>query len=532
MPLISFNEWFGRWQRSGVTVGFRGGLALTRDKPGLDYPIVDIPMSDELVFPLLGYGARVAEPVVVVGQHVFRGEHLADGVLASAAGTVTAIETRAIAHPSGRPATCLILTTDADGVTEAASTGVGTVGGIDEDAHARRGTPLPPMPTLTVDRLEEAGIGGLGGAGYMLHEKLRSLAQPVHTLVVNAAECEPGLSCDEALMQIDADGIVEGCRALATLIGCTRTVLVIEADKHGAVVAMTAAIEATQSAIEITTVEPIYPSGAERLTVQLATGTRLGATERPTDRGILCINVATALAAARARLGEPQTSRIVTVGGALARAPCNVRVPFGTPIAHILAATNQYSEPDSDGNSPRLRVGGPLSGFDITDAAVPVTATLNRIALEPRLDLRQSHPCIRCAACSDVCPVDLLPQELLRHARANAERSLDRHGLDACLECGCCDVVCPSAIPLTATFRHARAERRDARRRRSDADIAEVRYRLREERLSRPVEAAADPVAAALARVRGKRRSSRPSTGRARDNADAPIDSDAGRRSR
>ena len=461
----------------GATPRLRGGLALRRDKPGLERPIVALTLPPELVLPLVDHRRRELAPQVVVGQRVARGERLAPGVLASAAGTVVAIAPHRLIHPSGLTAPCVRIATERPGERTAPV--------APSDGHVPDAM-LPPLERASVERLLEGGVGGLGGAGFSTAGKLlEARERGVHTLLVNGAECEPGIACDEALMRVAAADIVAGAHDLAVLLGCERIVVALESDKREAARSMRAAADVSLGTsrvrVELVEVAPVYPSGAERLLAALVCGTpRRGAT-RPTAHGVLCVNVATARAAYRARLGEPMLSRIVSVGGALAAAPCNVSVALGTPVSHVLAASGQGER----GSGTRLRAGGPLSGFDLDDDTAPVTATTNRLALEPPAAAPTPLPCIRCAACSEVCPVALLPQELLRHARADDDAALVRGGLDACIECGCCDVVCPSTIPLTASFRHARGRLAERRERTRDAAAAEERHRRRTARLAR-----------------------------------------------
>jgi len=517
-------DWQSR-RRTPRSPGLRGGLALPRDKPGLDRDIVEVPLPRVLVLPLVGHGGRTLAPMVAVGDRVARGQSLGPGLLASAAATVTAIEARPIAHPAGRPAPCVVLTTDAIDAPD-----IPLAATFPEPLRPT----LPPLERLTRERLTACAVTGLGGAGFPTPDKL--VTDTMQALVVNGAECEPGIACDEALMQVAAGEIVAGALALARLVSASRCLLVIEDDKVAAKHALRAAIATQNDGTEgleprLVTIAPRYPSGAERLLIRLATGIDVPGGERPADHGVLCVNVATARAAHRARLGEPLLSRIVTVAGGRAQAPCNARVPFGTSFAAVLDATGQRPRADDT----RCRSGGALSGFDVAYEQVAVTATVNRIAVEPPLTSAPSSPCIRCAACSDVCPVALLPQALLHHARADAttaaegiairgtsihRAALDRGGLGDCLECGCCDLVCPSSIPLTATFRHARGVRRNARRNEADAARAEDLHRRRETRLATRVTQApvARPVpsaGSALERARARRRRSR-----ARENGD------------
>lgn len=469
-------------RRSAAVPRLRGGLALERDKPGLDRPIVALPLPAELVLPLLDHRRRELTPLVRVGQRVDRGERLAPGVLASAAGSVVSIAPHPVIHPSGLLVPCVRILVEAPGESVEATA----------IAPASEIVPAPTLPALerpSVERLREAGVTGLGGAGFSTAGKLlEARERGVHTLLLNGAECEPGIACDEALMEVTAGEIVAGAHDLATLIGCCRVVVAVETDKRAAAAALRTAIALAEERragsrvrIELVEVAPVYPSGAERLLVGLACGTRVPGPARPTAHGVLCLNVATARAAYRARLGEPFLTRVVSVGGARAKVPCNVVAAFGTPVGYVLAASGQGERAPGT----RLRAGGPLSGFDLPDEAVPLVATTNRLALEPPRPPSTPRPCIRCAACSDVCPVALLPQELLRHARADDDGALVRGGLDACIECGCCDVVCPAAIPLTSTFRHARGRLSERRAESRAAAAAEVRHRRRTERLAR-----------------------------------------------
>ena len=245
------------------------------------------------------------------------------------------------------------------------------------------------------------------------------------------------------------------------------------------------------------------------------TGKTLAPGCRAADQGILCLNVATVLAAHRAQRGYPMISRVVSITGARALSPVNVRVRFGTTVEHVLQFT---------GNLPaqhdRVRAGGPLSGFDLMHTSVPVTATTHCLAIEPELHKPAAVACIRCGACSDVCPVNLVPQQLYWHSRADDLDGASRFGLQSCIECGCCDVVCPSAIELTATFRYARAAVREEQHQQALAQLAQQRFELRQQREhAREIEthrareakkaqltSPDDAIAAALARTRARKK--------------------------
>ena len=478
-----------------------GGLALPRNKPGLPLSgeTHTLPLPEQLVLPLLNYRRETLTPLVTVGQQISQGQALADGVVASASGCIKAIEPRPILHPSCRAELCVVLSPDGD-------TQVCTA------VH-------PAQDTLTVERLAACGVTGLGGAGFATSEKLAAaqrLPGPLDTLLINAVECEPMISCDEALMMCEAPAIIEAISVLAALTHCRRCVLAIENDKLAAITALQTALARHPCPVELQLLPPVYPSGAERTLIQRITGHRLAAGERPADRGILCINVATALAARQAQRGFALTSRVMTIAGESCVNPLNVRVAFGTSVADVLRLT---------GNQPlrgtaRIRAGGPLSGFDVSELAAPVTATTNSIGLHRLAAAEHEQSCIRCGACSDVCPEQLVPQQLYWYARADHLEGAQRFGLDSCIECGCCDIVCPSAIPLTAAFRHAKDARREQKRQEDAAAVAEQRYLAREQRLAQraaarearrlaakaELTASSDPIADALARARARRK--------------------------
>lgn len=494
----------------------QGGLALPRNKPGLPLSgeIHPLPLPDQLVLPLLNYRRETLIPLVAVGQSISRGQALADGIVASASGCITAIEPRPILHSSGRAELCVVIRPDVDVQVCSAM--------------------LPAQDTLTVERLAACGVSGLGGAGFATSEKLAAAqrsTKPLELLLINAVECEPMISCDEALMMCEAPAIIEAISNLATLTRCRRCVLAIEHDKPAAIAALQAALARYPGPFELQLLPPVYPSGAERTLIQRITGHPLAAGERPVDRGILCINVATALAARQAQRGFALTSRVITIAGESCVNPVNVRVAFGTSVADVLRLTGNQPARDAT----RIRAGGPLSGFDVTDLAAPVTATTNCIALHPLSVADHEQPCIRCSACSDVCPEQLIPQQLYWYARADHLDGAQRFGLDSCIECGCCDIVCPSAIPLTAAFRHAKDARREQQRQDDAAAVAEQRYHAREQRLAQraadrearrlaakaELTASNDPIADALARARSRRKP-RANQGASADDATRP----------
>ena len=470
------------------------GISLTGDKQALNNPhakdetpapIRTLDVPDELVVPLIDYHQRRLHTHFRVGDKVSCGDVIAGTLIAPASGTISSIEPRPAATPYQTHTISVVIKVD----------------------HARDSidsaqTRHTPLTRVTLERVQTMGLSGLGGAGFPTYEKLNALnVQTIKTLIINGAECEPVIACDEALMQSPkhARNIVRGIGLLIELTQCQQCVLVIENDKSKAIAVMRQAIEeydtqhiqrssgqlsadpinvSKECPISLLTVAPIYPSGAERPLVELVTGQRLAPLQKSVDLGVLCINVATAESVAHAADGFPLINRVITVAGNEAHHCTNVRARLGTSVMDILRQTGNLEASLKN----RVRIGGPLSGFDLDERQVAVTAKTNCITVDAPAVTAEALPCIRCGACEDVCPVHLAPQQLYWFGQAEQQDYLELHQLDNCIECACCDLVCPSHIPLTDTFRRLRASRQQTRNEALRAKEAEDRYQARIER--------------------------------------------------
>lgn len=458
---------------------FPAGIALESHKP-VDsvLPIVELQAPARVVLALDPGTGDPAEPVVAVGDPVARGALIgrarspfAANVHASIGGRVLAIDRREAAVPAGQSLCVTIEREMAAAATEASF-------------------PAPDYlalePAELTLALHEAGIAGLGGAGFPAATKLAAgRGKSVHTLVLNGAECEPWISCDDALMQTRAADVVLGASVLLRASGATACIVAIEDDKPAAIAAMAAEIErAHHPAVTLTVVPAIYPRGAERQLLAAVTGIEAPSGGLPLDAGIICQNVATAAAVARwATHGEPLVARIVTVTGSGIARPCNVRAPLGTPLADLVAAAGGYRD-----TPLRLIAGGNMTGIALPSDEIGLGKATNcvfvgtRVDVAPRLDAIEM-PCIRCGDCADACPAGLLPQQLHRAALADQHDTLRELGVFDCIDCGLCDYVCPSQIPLAHRFRLARGRLRAADGAARDAEAARARHEQRERRL-------------------------------------------------
>jgi electron transport complex protein RnfC len=459
---------------------FHGGLHLDDHKVASNGGTVQaVPLPARLTLPLQQHIGQVAEPVVQVGDTVRKGQIVARAadyvsapLHAPSSGRVVEIGPLPIPHPSGLSDTCIVIEPDG------------------EDAWDELPPPLPDYRSVDAadlrERIRWAGIVGLGGAAFPTAVKVNVSGQrPIDTLVINAAECEPYITCDDLLMRERAGDVVDGIGILRHLVGARECLIGIEDNKPEAAAALHRAIEDRhEQGIEIVVVPSIYPSGGEKQLIQLLTGEEVPSQGLPAAIGVLCQNVATAAAVADAVLrGRPLIERIVTVTGQGVARPGNFRVPLGAPASFVIEQAGGYS-----GHMRELILGGPMMGFALHTDQVPITKAANCLLAaspEEAPPPEPERPCIRCGACASVCPAVLLPQQIYWYARArDFDKAQDYHLFD-CIECGCCAYVCPSKIPLVHYYRFAKTEIWAQERDREKADLARRRHEARMARLER-----------------------------------------------
>jgi len=459
--------------------GVRGGLRLNAHKErSTEQPLRPASPVESLVLPLDQHAGAAAVPLVKPGDRVLRGQPIAGpgGEISAwlhspASGTVAAIEPRPAPHRMGAPTLSIVVAND--------------------KRDERYGPASQPRfeelsPEQVRDAIARGGIVGLGGAVFPTATKLASAAAASGLrLLLNGAECEPYISCDDMLMRERARDIVFGARVLLHALSAQTCVIAIEDEAPQPVAALAAAIAAEHDErIQLRLVATVYPAGGEKQLITAVFGVEVPAGGLPADVSTVCLNVGTAAAVAQwIRDAQPLTSRIVTVTGDGVREQRNLDVPLGTAIAALIYDCGGYTPRMS-----RLIMGGSMMGQALPHDDLPVIKATNCIIAAAPLDLQlrgAEMPCIRCGNCSAVCPAVLLPQQLHWYALARDLPALETYGLLDCIECGCCDYVCPSQIPLAERFRDMKPALLEKLTAHANADAARARFDARTVRLER-----------------------------------------------
>jgi electron transport complex protein RnfC len=428
----------------------RGGVH-PRDRKELsaDSPIEDLPMPALLHIPLQQHIGALATPAVRRGEQVAKGQLLAHSqgmisapVHAPTSGRIVGIGSYPAHHASGLNVRTISLQPD----------------GEDRWAEGIQGVPDPFAlePDEVAARVSAAGIVGMGGATFPSAVKLNLRKRyRLHTLVINGAECEPYLTCDDRLMREHTDQVLDGIRIMAHALGVEAIVIGIENNKPRAQSAMQQAAEGFDG-VRVTRLPTRYPMGSEKHLVQTLTGRETPARGLTADIGVVVHNPATAFAVHEAlRLGHPLVSRVMTVTGGAIRRPANVRVPLGTPLRNLIDHCGGFRV-----DPQQIISGGPMMGQPLPDIRAPTVKGSNGILAltEEETGKQETMPCIRCASCVQACPCGLLPLEMAAHARSGDLEGVVNLGLMDCIGCGSCAYVCPSHIPLVQYFNYSKGE--------------------------------------------------------------------------
>ena len=468
---------------------FKGGVKPeTHKAPSLQAAIGTAPIPAQLIVPLHQSIGGTPQPLVKAGDKVLKGQRIGEtdkwvsaAVHAPTSGSVIAVETRLAAHPSGLPTLSVIIEPD----------------GRDEwiDRNPVDYTTLAPERVREL--LRDAGVVGLGGAVFPSHAKLSAAKSvPMEELVINGAECEPFMTCDDLLMRERAESIVRGISIFRDMLEPRRVLIGIEDNKPEAFQAMQQAVKNLGKDFEVIAVPTRYPAGGAKQLIRVLTGKEVPASTRSPEMGVQCFNVATAYSAWKAlALGEPVISRIITLTGNVT-APRNWETLLGTPLRDFV----RLGEPKSD--TTGYIMGGPMMGFEIPGLDAPMVKAANCIiASSPGLfpPPAPEMPCIRCGSCAQACPHELQPFELYWFSRSRNFGKTQEYHLFDCIECGCCSYVCPSHIPLVQYFRFAKSEIWARERDKNQADAAKARFEFRNERDERDKAEKAERLAKAAA---------------------------------
>tara|TARA_Y100000593_G_scaffold13494_1_gene25167 strand:+ start:8008 stop:10377 length:2370 start_codon:yes stop_codon:yes gene_type:complete len=456
-----------------------GGIHPAENKAqSLGHGIESAPIPSCLIVPLQQHLGGRAEPCVAVGDAVLKGQMIAEAssmvscpVHAPTSGTVTAIGPAPYPHASGLEEWAIHIEAD----------------GQDRWFDLQPVTDFRALePVTLLELIRQAGISGLGGAGFPTAVKLKARPeQKLHTLIINGTECEPYITADDSAMRYRAPEIITGIEILMHVLQPERVLIGIEDNKPEAIAAMRAAVG--ERAMQVVAFPTKYPSGGEKQLIQILTGKEVPSGGLPADLGMVCQNVGTLLAIHDAVvLGHPLIKRITTLTGEALSHPTNVEALIGTPIRELLAFAGL--QPDK---LFRLVMGGPMMGFTLQSLDAPIVKTTNCLLAGTRDELPPpppAQPCIRCGLCAEACPASLLPQQLHFFALGKDYDQLKRQHLFDCIECGACSYVCPSSIPLVQYYRAAKSEIRALDLQQHKADHSRQRFEHRQERLQREAE--------------------------------------------
>ncbi|HHF5518686.1 TPA: electron transport complex subunit RsxC [Haemophilus influenzae] len=461
---------------SGKLWDFKGGIHPPEMKSQSNsQPLRHLPLGTDFYIPLKQHVGTTGNLLIKEGDYVLKGQALTKGdglrmlpVHAPTSGTIKSIKPYVATHPSGLDEPTIHLQADS----------------LDQWIERN---PIDDFSTLSpeqlIHKIYQAGIAGLGGAVFPTAAKIQSAEQKVKLLIINGAECEPYITCDDRLMRERADEIIEGIRILRYILRPEKVVIAIEDNKPEAIEAIRKALQGAND-ISVRIIPIKYPSGATKQLIYLLTGIEVPSGARSSSIGVLMQNVGTMFAIKRAVINdEPLIERVVTLTGNKIAEKGNYWVRLGTPISQILSDVGYQF----DKYFP-VFVGGPMMGLELPNFNAPVTKIVNCLLAPDYLEYAEpeaEQACIRCSSCSDACPVNLMPQQLYWFARSEDHKKSEEYALKDCIECGICAYVCPSHIPLIQYFRQEKAKIWQIKEKQKKSDEAKIRFEAKQARMER-----------------------------------------------
>lgn len=436
------------------------------------------PIPNQLIVPVSQHIGAPADILVAVGDKVLKGQCLAEAkgfvsaaVHAPSSGEITSIAFQPVQNPSGIEALCITIATDKQDQW------------IEHYGFAHY---QQEDKSTLLNHIRDSGIVGEGGAGFPSAVKLGVPKDVnIEQLIINAVECEPYITADDRLMRERAEEIIQGVEIIHHLVNPQSVLIGIEDNKPEAIAAMQTAAQHSAINITIVSVPTQYPSGGEKQLIYILTGKEVPSGKLPSSIGVVCQNTGTTYAIKRAVInGEPLISRITTVTGNAAGALGNYETLIGTPVNDLLSFCAKETKASTQAS--RLIMGGPMMGFSIQNQNVPVVKTTNCIIAADKQEMPEplpEQPCIRCGHCAEVCPMELLPQQLYWFSKHKELEKAQHYNLMDCIECGACSYECPSQIPLVQYYRFAKGEVRKENEEHKKSDQARMRFEARQQRL-------------------------------------------------
>jgi len=418
--------------------GWYGGIHPVEGKEPTEHkPLVRFPAPETVVIPLSMHLGAPANAIVNVGDYVKMGQKIGEAsgfisapVHASVSGKVLAIQDL----PHATRGTCTAIVIENDGKDL-----------LDESIKPNK--PLDELtPAEIIEIVKEAGIVGMGGAGFPTYVKLNP-GKPIDAVLVNACECEPMLTADHRVLLEFADDIIFGLQAEMKTVAAPKGIIVIEENKPDAI-ALLREKTADIDGIEVLEVATQYPQGGEKMLIKRAMGRSVPSGKLPADVGACVSNVSTVKAIADAiKTGMPLIERVTTVTGKHIPTPQNFIVRVGTSAAELVEACGGIS-----GENVTIKAGGPMMGFPQTSLYTPIMKGSNGI-IAIDTDVSEAQNCIKCGRCVDVCPMDLKPLYFYKYAISSDWEGCKEKNIMDCMECRCCEYICSSKLPLVSMIK-------------------------------------------------------------------------------